>query len=92
MKIQCDVVSHLIKLKLETGRTHQIRVHMAQIGFPLVGDEVYSNGKNEFNVKGQMLHAYLLGLIHPVTNKYIEFKAPLPIQYQEILDKLDKEN
>ena len=82
----------LIELKLETGRTHQIRVHMAQIGHPLIGDEVYSNGKNEFNIKGQMLHASTLGLIHPVTEKYIEFTAQLPKYYLEVLDILNKEN
>ncbi len=82
----------LIELKLETGRTHQIRVHMAQIGYPLIGDEIYSNGKNEFNIKGQMLHAQTLGLIHPVTEEYIEYKAQLPKYFLEVINVLDKEN
>ena len=63
----------LIKCILETGRTHQIRVHMASIGFPLVGDPLYGFKKQRFKLKGQMLHAKTLGFIHPRTNEYMEF-------------------
>ena len=78
----------LIEVKIKTGRTHQIRVHMSEIGFPIVGDSVYSNGKNPFGVTGQMLHAYKLKFIHPTTKKEMEFKAELPKYFKEILDKL----
>lgn len=80
-----------LEVKIETGRTHQIRVHLAQIGHPVIGDMVYSNGKNGFNVIGQMLHAYSLKFKHPVSNEIVEFTAPLPKYYQEILegDKLN---
>jgi len=77
-----------IEVKIKTGRTHQIRVHMAEIGYPIVGDEVYSNGRNPFNVKGQMLHAVKLGFIHPTTKQKIVFEAPLPEYFEEILEKL----
>lgn len=80
----------LVELKLETGRTHQIRVHMSKINHPLLGDDVYSNGKNEFGVKGQMLHAKTLGIMHPVNNKYIEYSANLPIEFENILCELRK--
>lgn len=79
-----------LKLNIKTGRTHQIRVHMSEIGHPVVGDEVYSNGKNPFNVKGQMLHAKELEFVHPVTNKKVKFEAPLPIYFKNILEELDK--
>lgn len=79
----------LLEVKIETGRTHQIRVHMAEIGFPIVGDEVYSNGKNPFNVKGQMLHAAKLEFAHPTTKKQVTFEAPLPQYFQEILNELE---
>ena len=78
----------LLELKIETGRTHQIRVHMAEIGFPIVGDIVYSNGKNPFDVKGQMLHAAKIEFVHPVTNKKVEFQAPLPNYFKEVLSQL----
>ncbi len=81
----------LVELKLETGRTHQIRVHMSQINHPLVGDEVYSNGKNPFGIKGQLLHAQTLGVIHPVTNKYIEFSTNIPKEFSSVIEKLRKE-
>ena len=78
----------LLEIKIETGRTHQIRVHMAEIGYPVVGDAVYSNGKNEFGIEGQMLHAYKLDFMHPITNKHMELTAPLPQYFEEILKKL----
>ena len=77
-----------IKVNIETGRTHQIRVHMAQIGFPLVGDSVYSNGKNPFGVEGQMLHSSRLEFIHPVSGKHMDIEAPLPEYFEEVLKKL----
>lgn len=79
----------LLELKIETGRTHQIRVHMAQIGYPIVGDTVYSNGKNPFNVIGQMLHAAQLEFIHPMTKQKVVYKAPLPQYFEEVLKKLE---
>jgi len=78
----------LLEIKIETGRTHQIRVHMAEIGYPVVGDAVYSNGKNEFGIEGQMLHAYKLEFMHPITNKHMELTAPLPQYFEKILKKL----
>lgn len=77
-----------IECRLETGRTHQIRVHMASIGHPLLGDEVYSNAKSPFKVNGQTLHAMVLGFEHPSTKKYMEFEAPLPEYFEDILRKL----
>ncbi len=77
-----------IEVNIKTGRTHQIRVHMAEIGHPIVGDEVYSNGKNPFGIHGQMLHAYKLKFVHPTTKKEVEFEAPLPEYFKDILDKL----
>lgn len=81
----------LIKCILETGRTHQIRVHMASIGFPLVGDPLYGFKKQKFKLKGQMLHAKTLGFVHPTKNEYIEFNTELPKYFQEIIDKLRNE-
>ena len=77
-----------IEVKIKTGRTHQIRVHMSEIGYPIVGDEVYSNGRNSFNVRGQMLHAKVLQFRHPTTGEIIRFEAPLPEYFQEVLNKL----
>ena len=77
-----------IECTLETGRTHQIRVHMASIGHPLLGDELYSNNKSNFSLEGQALHARVLGFIHPTTRDYVEFEAPLPAYYEELLNKL----
>lgn len=77
-----------IECALETGRTHQIRVHMASIHHPLLGDDVYGNPKEKFKLEGQCLHARVLGFIHPTTNQYMEFEAPLPEYFQSLLDKL----
>lgn len=79
-----------IEVNIKTGRTHQIRVHMAEIGYPIVGDEVYSNGRNPFSVKGQMLHAKELEFVHPTTKKSVKFEAPLPEYFENILEELDK--
>jgi len=78
----------LIEARLETGRTHQIRVHMAYIGHPVVGDTVYGYKKQRFKLEGQLLHAALLGFVHPVTKKYMEFTAPLPDYFEKILNTL----
>ncbi|GAA0075932.1 RluA family pseudouridine synthase [Clostridium sp. CTA-5] len=78
----------LIKCILETGRTHQIRVHMASLGHPLVGDPLYGFKKQKFKLEGQMLHAKKLGFIHPNTNEYVEFITDLPDYFEEVLQKL----
>ncbi|PRR86571.1 RluA family pseudouridine synthase [Clostridium luticellarii] len=80
----------LIKCVLETGRTHQIRVHMAYIGHPVVGDPVYGYKKQRFNLKGQLLHARKLGFIHPVTGKYMEFETEVPDYFKRIIEILRK--
>ena len=78
-----------IECRLETGRTHQIRVHMASIGHPLLGDEVYALGrKSPFKLQGQTLHAKILGFIHPSTGEYVEADAPLPEYFQHLLSIL----
>ncbi|GAB4258216.1 RluA family pseudouridine synthase [Thermincola ferriacetica] len=77
-----------VECKLETGRTHQIRVHMAYLKYPVVGDPVYGPAKNEFGQTGQLLHAHILGFHHPRTGEYLEFKAPLPEYFNNILSKL----
>ncbi len=81
----------LVQCRLETGRTHQIRVHMAYIKHPLVGDPLYGSKKQPFDIKGQMLHAGTIGFIHPTTGKYMEFHRDPPEEFQEILDTLRKE-
>lgn len=78
----------LIECKLETGRTHQIRVHMTSIGHPLVGDEVYGPAKCPFKLQGQCLHAMVLGFVHPRTGEYMEFSADLPEYFEDLLRKL----
>ena len=78
----------LIECKLETGRTHQIRVHMTSIGHPLVGDEVYGPAKCPFKLQGQCLHAMILGFVHPRTGEYMEFSADLPAYFEDLLRKL----
>lgn len=77
-----------VECKLETGRTHQIRVHMASIGHPLLGDDVYTSAKWPFNLNGQCLHAKTLGFIHPSSGEYIETDAPLPEYFSHLLDIL----
>ncbi len=82
----------LLEVNIETGRTHQIRVHLSQIGYPIVGDYVYSNGKNPFGVQGQMLHSMKLEFVHPITGKQMNLKAELPEYFEEVLEILRKEN
>ena len=78
-----------LRLRLETGRTHQIRVHMAYIGHPVAGDAVYGSGKPDF-LHGQCLHAGMIGFIHPITGKYLEFSSPLPEYFRKFLDELER--
>ncbi len=80
----------LIECRLETGRTHQIRVHMASIHHPILGDTVYGASKDPYHLEGQALHARVLGLVHPVTGAYIEVEAPVPEYMQALLEKLEK--
>lgn len=79
-----------IECRLETGRTHQIRVHMTSLGHPLLGDEIYGSGKNPYHLQGQTLHAMVLGFVHPRTGEYMEFSAPLPEYFLNLLEKLRK--
>ena len=82
----------LIEVLLKTGRTHQIRVHMSQIGYPVVGDSAYSSGKNPFGVTSQMLHSHILGFNHPTKNEWMEFEAPLPDYFNKIIANLTPYN
>jgi 23S rRNA pseudouridine1911/1915/1917 synthase len=79
----------LLEAKLYTGRTHQIRVHLAYINHPVVGDQLYGK-KNKFNIKHQMLHAFQLDLVHPKTNKKMQFKADLPQDFKELIERLER--
>ena len=81
----------LLKINLETGRTHQLRVHLSYIGYPIIGDEVYSNGKNEWDVKGQCLHAWKLEFMHPITGKKISLEAEIPEYLKKIIKELKEE-
>ena len=80
----------LVEAKLETGRTHQIRVHMGYIRHPLLGDELYGPAKNKAGAKRQMLHAGVLGFVHPVTETYMEFESPLPEDFTKVLHKISE--
>ena len=78
----------LLEVNIETGRTHQIRVHLSKIGYPVVGDTVYSNGKNEWNLEGQFLHAKSLKFRHPVTNEEMILEAKLPNYFEDVIEEL----
>ena len=78
------------KVRLETGRTHQIRVHFSYINHPIVGDPLYSSGKNEFNLDKQLLHARKIGFVHPRTKEHMEFECDIPEPFKGIVDKLSK--
>ncbi len=80
-----------LECRLETGRTHQIRVHMAYLGHPLVGDPLYGSGRNDLGFTGQALHAYALGFVHPRTGEALYFESPLPAQFQAALQRLAQE-
>ncbi len=96
--LECFPGASLLKLKLYTGRTHQIRVHLAHIGYPILGDRVYKGDsklvlrsgriQRTISIPRQMLHAKLLGFVHPVNNKYMEFEVPLPADMQQIVNQL----
>ena len=80
-----------VECELETGRTHQIRVHMSSIGHPLLGDVIYGPKKSAVpGLQGQTLHAMVLGFIHPISGKYREFTAPLPEYFEKLLKKFRK--
>lgn len=80
----------LLEVKIDTGRTHQIRVHMAEIGHPVIGDMTYSNGKNEFGIEGQMLHAKSLDFKHPITGEKMHLEAELPEYFNKIIQDLNE--
>lgn len=79
----------LLQVNIETGRTHQIRVHLSQIGYPIIGDAVYSNGKNEFGVEGQCLHAKSLEFRHPITGEKMSLEAEMPDYFKNIINELN---
>ncbi len=81
----------LLEIKIETGRTHQIRVHLSYIGYPIIGDEIYSSGKNEWNIKGQCLHAKSLKFKHPITKKEMFLEAKIPEYLQQVINELNNE-
>ena len=78
----------LLEINIETGRTHQIRVHLSHIGYPIIGDDVYSNGKNKWNIEGQCLHAKSLDFKHPITGKEMHIEAELPEYFKNIIEEL----
>lgn len=82
----------MIEARLETGRTHQIRVHMSYIGHPLLGDQLYGPAKNKAGAKRQMLHAKVLGFMHPVSGEYMEFESPLPEDMEKVIAKTRRES
>ena len=82
----------LCEFTLETGRTHQIRVHMSSIGHPLLGDDVYGPQKCPFQLEGQTLHAATIGFMHPRSKTYMEFEAPLPDYFKDLITLLRKRN
>ena len=79
----------LVEATLRTGRTHQLRVHLAFIGYPIVGDQLYGQRKQGLNINRQALHSHILGFVHPLSKKYLEFSAPLPQDMQELIDYLE---
>ena len=80
----------MVKCKLETGRTHQIRVHLSSIGYPIAGDEVYCSLKPPCKLQGQALHAGLIGFVHPTSGEYMEFNAPLPEYFNKLIDIISR--
>lgn len=81
----------LLEVKIETGRTHQIRVHLSQIGYPIIGDSIYSNGKNKWKVEGQCLHSKSLKFVHPTTKEEMYLEAKLPKYFNDIIEELKNE-